>query len=172
MIKNLKKVQQILVYLCGILLFACVLMISAEVFLRKFFLFSFGGVDEVSGYILGICVAWSLPYVLFEKMHIRIDILYNKSKKIFKSFMDLLSFLLTLVFSAFLSFYASLVALISFEKGSTANTPLGTSLWIPQSIWALGLTFFLFCVFVLFLKAIKAFIENRIDEDVSVKRGY
>ena len=172
MINKLKSGSEFIIYICGILLFTSVLLISTEVFLRKFFLFSFGGVDEISGYILGICITWSLSYVLFEKMHIRVDILYNKSRKLYKSLMDILSIFLTLVFSAFLSYYAALVFFVSIEKSSTANTPLGTPLWIPQSIWFFGLVFFLFCVFILFLKAVKAFIENRVDEDLTVKKEY
>ncbi len=172
MINKLKKGSEFIVYICGILLFASVLLISAEVFLRKFFLFSFGGVDEISGYILGICITWSLSYVLFEKMHIRVDILYNKSRKMYKSLMDLLSIFLTLIFSAFLFYYAASVFFISVEKNSTANTPLGTPLWIPQSIWFLGLTFFLICVLFLFFKAVKASIENRVDKDLTVKKEF
>ena len=172
MVNNLKKSSEFIIYLCGILLFSSVFMISAEVFLRKFFLFSFGGVDELSSYILGICITWSLSYVLFEKMHIRIDIFYDKTKTQIKGLLDILSIFLTLVFTVFLTYYSALVLLTSIDKNSTANTPLGTPLWIPQSIWVIGFVFFLFCLLTLFFKAIKYFLKNKIDTDVSVKKEY
>ena len=172
MVNNLKKSSELIIYLCGVLLFSAVFMISAEVFLRKFFLYSFGGVDEIAGYVLGICITWSLSYVLFEKMHIRIDILYNKSKKQIRGLMDILSMFLTLSFTIFLAYYSAFVLFTSIEKGSTANTPLGTPLWIPQSIWFLGLVFFLFCVLVLFIKSVKSFLKNKIDKDCTVKKEY
>ena len=54
MIDKLKKSSEYFIYICGILLLASVLLISIEVVLRKFFLISFGGADELSGYTLGI----------------------------------------------------------------------------------------------------------------------
>ncbi len=172
MIEKLKKSSEFIVYLCGILLFSSVLLISAEVFLRKFFLISFGGVDEVSGYILGICISWSLAYVLFEKMHIRVDILYTKTSKIVKSSLDSIAMFFTLLFSIFLTYYTGNVFFTSLEKQSLANTPLATPLWIPQSIWFLGFLFFSFLTLIMFVKAIKALIENKVDKDVSVKKEF
>lgn len=172
MIEKLKKSSEFIVYLCGILLFSSVLLISAEVFLRKFFLISFGGVDEVSGYILGICISWSLAYVLFEKMHIRVDILYTKTSKIVKSSLDSIAMFFTLLFSVFLTYYTGNVFFTSLEKQSLANTPLATPLWIPQSIWFLGFLFFSFLTLIMFVKAIKALIENKVDKDVSVKKEF
>ncbi|RXK12202.1 C4-dicarboxylate ABC transporter permease [Halarcobacter mediterraneus] len=172
MIENFKKGSEFIVYLCGILLFSSVLLISTEVFLRKFFLVSFGGVDEISGYILGISISWSLAYVLFEKMHIRVDILYTKASKIVKSSLDSIAMFFTLLFSIFLTYFTGNVFLTSLEKNSLANTPLATPLWIPQSVWFLGFLFFSFLTLIMFIKAIKALIENRIDKDVSVKKEF
>lgn len=172
MIEKLKKSSEYFVYICGILLFASVFLISTEVFLRKFFLISFGGVDEISSYILGICISWSLAYVLFEKMHIRIDFFYNLLSKTFRSFLDLFAQFFTLLFMSFLTYFSSMVFFTSVEKGSTANTPLGTPLWIPQFIWFLGFVFFTFVVLVLFIKALKAFITNKDDNDTNMKKEF
>lgn len=159
--ENLKKYSEYFIYFCGILLFASVLLVSAEVFLRKFFLISFGGADELSGYVLGISITWSLAYVLIEKMHIRIDIVYNKVTQSFQMALDVLALAFTLIFVSFLTYYASTVLFTSIEKNSTANTPLGTPLWIPQSIWTLGLYFFLLVIAVLTFKAIKSMITKK-----------
>lgn len=172
MFEKLKKSSEYVIYICGVLLFISVFLIGAEVFLRKFFLVSFGGVDEISSYILGICISWSLAYVLFEKMHIRVDVLYSKLSKAIKASLDLLSMFFTLLFIAFLTYFSSMVFFTSIEKSSTANTPLGTPLWIPQSIWFLGFLFFLIIVFLMFLKALKAVIQNKNDEDVSMKKEF
>ncbi len=167
MLNHLQKYSQFFVYLCGILLFNSVFIISIEVFLRKFFNFSFGGVDEISSYILGICISWSLSYVLFEKMHIRIDVFYNLVSNKFKLFLDLFSMFCTLLFISFLTYYSSLVFLRSLDKNSMANTPLGTPLWIPQGIWFLG---FVFVVYVLFFKALISFITNKKNNYTSIKK--
>lgn len=170
--KWLKAYSKIAVYICGALIFISVLLITLEVFLRKFFAVSFGGVDEISGYVLGICISWSLAYVLYEKMHIRIDVLYDKLRNKSKAYLDLLSMAFTLLFISFLSYYAGLVAFTSIEKSSVANTPLGTPLWIPQISWFLGFVFFLIVILTLFIKALVAVVKGTNDEDVSIGKEF
>lgn len=170
--KWLKAYSKIAVYICGALIFISVLLITLEVFLRKFFAVSFGGVDEISGYVLGICISWSLAYVLYEKMHIRIDVLYDKLKNKSKAYLDLLSMAFTLLFISFLSYYAGLVVFTSIEKSSVANTPLGTPLWIPQTSWFLGFVFFLIVILTLFIKALVAVVKGTNDEDVSIGKEF
>lgn len=170
--KWLKAYSKIAVYICGALIFISVLLITLEVFLRKFFAVSFGGVDEISGYVLGICISWSLAYVLYEKMHIRIDVLYDKLRNKSKAYLDLLSMAFTLLFISFLSYYAGLVAFTSIEKSSVANTPLGTPLWIPQTSWFLGFVFFLIVILTLFIKALVAVVKGTNDEDVSIGKEF
>ena len=171
MINKLKKSSEYFIYICGILLLASVLLISIEVVLRKFFLISFGGADELSSYTLGICISWSLAYVLFEKMHIRIDIVYTKVSQKFQNLFDLLAVTFTLAFIGLLTYFSSSVAYTSIIKNSTANTPLGTPLWIPQTLWVLGFGFFFIVVLILFFKAVIAFILNKSDNCTNMSRG-
>ena len=161
MTELLKKASEFFIYVCGILLFTSVFLIGTEVVLRKFFLISFGGTDEISGYILGICTSWSLAYVLFKKMHIRIDILYTRVSKKLQHLLDVIAMVFTLMFVSLLTYSAFNVFYTSIIKNSTANTPLGTPLWIPQSIWFFGLVFFLIVILVLLFLAIKSLIQNR-----------
>lgn len=168
MIEKLKKSSEYFIYICGILLLSSVLLISIEVVLRKFFLISFGGADELAGYTLGICISWSLAYVLFEKMHIRIDIIYNKVNKRLQKLFDVIAMTFTLAFIGLLVYFSSTVVYTSIIKNSTANTPLGTPLWIPQILWISGYAFFLIVTVILFLKSIRALISNKSDNYTSV----
>jgi len=170
MIERLKKSSEFFIFICGILLLASVLLISTEVILRKFFMISFGGADELSGYALGICISWSLAYVLFEKMHIRIDIVYTKVNQKLRQLLNVLAGIFTLAFTGLLVYFSSIVIYTSFVKGSTANTPLGTPLWIPQSIWFLGFCFFLLVLLVLCVKSIVALVRNDIDKYMSIPK--
>lgn len=168
MIEKLKKSSEYLVYICGILLLTSVLMISIEVVLRKFFLISLGGTDELSGYVLGICMSWSLAYVLFEKMHIRIDIIYSKVGERLQNLFDMISMVFTLLFIGLLVYFSSSVFYTSLIKQSTANTPLGTPLWIPQLVWIFGYVFFFVVVLILSFKALRALYTKKSDKDVNV----
>jgi TRAP-type C4-dicarboxylate transport system permease small subunit len=168
MVEKLNKISKYVVYICGILLFASVFLIGTEVILRKFFLISFGGTNELSGYTLGIIISWSLAYVLFEKMHIRIDILYSRVPKTFQSIFDTVAMSFTLFFIGLLTYFSFGVFYTSWIKQSIANTPFGTPLWIPQGLWFLGFAFSLFVVLVLFLKSIKALIRNKSDDHINI----
>lgn len=161
MTKQLQKISEYLIYICGFLLFGSVFLIGIEVVLRKFFLISFGGTDEISGYILGICTSWSLAYVLFEKMHIRIDILYTKVSDNIQHLLDIIAMIFTLMFISLLTYSTSSVFYTSILKKSTANTPLGTPLWIPQSIWFFGFVFFLLVVLLMLYHATISFITHK-----------
>ena len=170
MVNKLKKNSEYFIYLCGVLLFASVLLISTEVVLRKFFLFSFGAADELSGYVLGIIISWSLTYVLFEKMHIRIDVIYEKVSNKSKNLFDVVAMFFTFCFSMLLTYFSFDVIYTSIIKNSTANTPLGTPLWIPQLIWWLGFAFFSIVVFILLMMSIKTLITNKRNDYTSVSK--
>ncbi len=170
MTKWLKDISKYLTYICGFLLFGAVFLISTEVVLRKFFLISFGGTDEISGYILGICSSWSLAYVLFQKMHIRIDILYVRVSKKFQHIFDIVAMIFTLMFISLLVYSTFSVFYTSLIKKSTANTPLGTALWIPQSIWFFGFAFFMIVVLVLLYHAISSLITGKNNQFSNIQK--
>lgn len=170
MTEILKNSSKYIVYISGILLFACAFLTAVEVILRKFFLISLGGVDEVSSYILAITVSWSIAYVLFEKMHIRIDIFYHMLSKKLQNYLDLLSMLINFVFIAIITYYAFDVFSLSWEKGSLANTPLGTPLWIPQLLWFGGFAFFLLVITTLLYKSIENIISKKKNDYSNIKK--
>ncbi|UTJ06321.1 TRAP transporter small permease subunit [Arcobacter roscoffensis] len=170
MIKILEKSSVCIVYLCGILLFVCAFLTAIEVILRKFFLISFGGIDEISSYILAITVSWSIAYVLFEKMHIRIDILYHKFSKKIQYFLDFFAMLMNFVFIALITYYAYEVFIYSWDKNSLANTPLGTPLWIPELLWFAGFGFFLFVICILLYKSFENIVSKRKNELSTIKK--
>lgn len=170
MTKGLKNSSRYIIYACGVLLFSCAFLTAVEVILRKFFLFSLGGVDEISSYVLAITVSWSIAYVLFEKMHIRIDIFYHIISKKFQNYLDLLSMLINFVFVAIVTYFAFDVFLSSWEKNSFANTPLGTPLWIPQLLWFAGFAFFLIVIIVLLYKSIQNIYSKEKNDYSNIKK--
>lgn len=139
---SLERFSRVCVWVCGILLFVTAFMIAVEVLLRKIFSVSMGGADEISSYVLAVTCSWSFGYALFHKVHVRIDILYIKLPPKLKAMLDTLALLLFLLYMSTLSYFAFFVLKRSIDRGSTANTPLQTPLWIPQSIWFFGLVVF------------------------------
>ncbi len=127
---------------CGMLLLASTVMIGVEVILRRFFGLTIGGADEISSYVLAIICSWSLGYALYHKSHIRIDVLYYYLPAVVRTLLDTLALALFLVYTSMITFYAWDLLHTSIIRGSTANTPLQTPMWIPQSIWFVGLVGF------------------------------
>lgn len=138
-----EKISSICALFSGILLLMAIGLIGVDVVLRKAFSISVGGADELSGYALAICISWSLGYALLHKAHIRIDVLYCKLSNKIKSILDILSLLSLIAFMTPLTYFAFHVLSVSVARGSTANTPLQTPMWIPQGLWLMGFMAFL-----------------------------
>ena len=133
----------------GGVLLATAVLITVEVVLRKVFSISMGGSDEISSYVMAISCSFGFAFALFEKAHIRIDVLYNKFPAGFQHILDLVSLIFLGIYMSVLSFFGFKVFWVSFTKGTTANTPLHTPLWIPQLLWNAGLWVFTLAIILL-----------------------
>jgi TRAP-type C4-dicarboxylate transport system permease small subunit len=126
----------------GWLLFAIAFYVSLDVVVRQFFGFVLKGADEMSSYALGIATVWGCAYVLFEKSHIRIDIVWNWCPPRLRAFLNIFAFLLLSIFLSMLSARAWVMVRESVRLEAQASTPLSTPLVYPQTLWAFGLTWF------------------------------
>ncbi len=123
----------------GFLIFAAAVIVTVELILRNIFNISMGGADEISSYLFAVAVAWGLPQVMLSDGNVRIEALVNTIPLAFRAWILRLGNLVLVFFVGVLAWRAVQMALISFETGSRAVTPLQTPLAIPQSLWALGL---------------------------------
>jgi len=149
MLVALKNIRQILfaisrigVWASGFMLLAAALFIVTEVVLRKLFSYSIGGADELSSYALAIGSVWALSFALLERAHIRIDALYMLIPDAGKLVLDGAAIVSFFAAAFFLWWFCGKVFLTSLKIEATANTPLGTPLWIPQGLWVLGFSLF------------------------------
>ncbi len=133
----------------GGLLFCAAILIAVEVTLRKVFSISMGGADELSSYALAISCSWTFGYALFQKAHIRVDVLYTRLPKSIQHVLDILSLGLFALYMLMLSYFAFWVLHTSVVRHSVANTPLSTPLWIPQGLWFVGIVGFTLTTLVL-----------------------
>lgn len=141
----------------GALLIVAVLVVSLEVILRKGFGRSLGGADEISSYALAVGASWAFAYALFERSHIRVDVVYARLSPRVKAVLDLISLLVLAGVVLLLARYAYGVYATSYARGATANTPLGTPLWWPQGLWFMGLGWFFLVNVMIFLRSLIAF---------------
>ena len=157
------RISRLGVWCGGIMMVASSFIIGAEVILRKVFLVSLGGADEMASYALALGTVWALSFALLHRSHIRVDALYQHLPKHICAILDVLALVSLLAFASVLAWYGFDVWLTSWEFDATANTPLGTPLWIPQGLWVLGLFSFVFTTLLLLARALGALARKDLD---------
>jgi len=146
----------------GAITLASVLLICFDVIVRKFFGFTTGGADELSGYAFAISTSWSLAFVVLHRGNVRVDALYQLLPVRISAMLDWLSLVTLGVFMVFLTYYASFVVDTSWVQNSAANTPLATPLWIPQGLWFFGLVWMCLVLALMLVRASVALVTGDI----------
>jgi len=138
----------------GALVLAAALLIGVDVVLRKFFVRSIGGADELAGYALAIGSAWGFGAALLDRAHIRIDSLYLLFPTWLRVALDLAGVLLLAGFFSLVAWHGSGVVMQSWTSGSRSQSDLQVPTVIPQLIWVAGLALFVLVGLVLLLDAL------------------
>lgn len=138
----------------GALILLAAVLIGIDVFLRKVFVLSIGGADELAGYALAIGSAWALAATLLERGHIRIDSLYMQLPGAVRIALDLVGLVLLVGFFALVFRHGIGVFEQSWTSASRSQSALETPLVIPQAIWLVGLATFVLVGVVVFLAAL------------------
>ena len=155
-----RTLSRVGVWAGGALALASVALITYEVLARRFFGITMGGADELSGYAFAISVTWALAFTALERANVRIDVLYQYLPTRLSALVDWVALVALGVFAVYLSYYGSQVALTSWQMQSAANTPLGTPLWIPQTLWFAGLAWFVIVLALVLLRASTALVTG------------
>lgn len=138
----------------GVMILLTVVLVTTEVASRVIMGRSAVHATELTGYITAISASWSFAYTLMCKAHIRIDALYLNFAMRVRGVLDLIALLAMAMFCILVVNAVFSVVSDSYSGGSTANTPLGTPLWMPQALWMVGLVWFGFAVCVMTLRAL------------------
>lgn len=148
----------------GVLILLTVVLVTIEVMTRQFMGRSPVHATEITGYIMAISASWSFAYTLVCRAHIRIDALYLNFPMKVRGVLDLVALLTLAMFAILVVDAVYEVISASYSGGSTANTPLGTPLWMPQALWMVGLVWFGFTVSMMTLKVLFALISGHSDQ--------
>src|SRR5262245_36135927 len=113
-----------------------------EVLGRKYFYFSFRGLDEIGGYMLASVSAFGFAYALSTRSHMRVTLLFPYVPASVQSLLNVLGMGTLAVMAAFLAWRGVFEVLDVVTSGRRSNTPLQTPLWIPETIWVVGMSLF------------------------------
>lgn len=159
----LRRANRIVAFFLGAALLLTVVFILTDVILRKFSLGSLGGSDEISGYVMAAVASWGLACALAERAHVRIDVIRQKLTQPGRAAMDIFAMIVTNGVILLIAYQCWPVLQKTLERGSRANTPLETPLWIPQGIWFTGWLWFALTATVLTLIGIVYLASGRRD---------
>ena len=156
----LRGLSRVLALAVGWALILLSLTIVVEVVGRRLFQMSLQGVDEYGGYVLAIGAATGFSLALFQKAHIRIDVLIRFLPVRVRAFADLVALAALAFLALSLTDTAVKVALQSYAMQAQAVSPLRTPLAIPQGIWAAAFAMFALSAVVVLLRTAVAVIQR------------
>lgn len=157
------SLSRLAIWVAGGLTLASALYITADIITRKFFSFALGGSDELSGYAFAISISWALAFATLQRANIRIDALYQLLPARVCALLDWVALVGLAVFAIYLTWYASDVAALSWERNATANTVMATPLWIPQFLWVIGLIWLCIVLALMLVRSSIALVTGDID---------
>ena len=132
-----------------------------EILGRKYFDFSFRGLDELGGYMLAGVSAFGFAYALSTRAHMRVTLLFPYVSAPVQSFLNVLAMLTLASMAAFCAWRGLFEVLDVLTSGKRSNTPLSVPLWIPQSIWLAGMLLFAVGAVVMALHSVFLFWRDR-----------
>ena len=138
----LQRVCTLAVWVAGGILILAAIGVAIEVVLRKVFVVSVGGATELSGYTLAVVSSWAFAFTFLNRAHVRIDSLYRIFPLRIRVLLDVLALSSFIGFMLILTHRAFKVLLVSIEYNTISMTPLATPIWIPQTLWVIGLSLF------------------------------
>lgn len=151
------------VWVGGALTLASVALVCYDVIVRKAFGITLSGADELSGYAFAISTTWAMAFAVLNRAHIRVDALYQLLPIRLAAVLDWLALVCLATFFAYLTRYAYEVVATSWIQQSMANTPMATPMWIPQSLWALGLAWMCLVLSLMLIRASCALVKGDLE---------
>jgi TRAP-type mannitol/chloroaromatic compound transport system permease small subunit len=158
-----RRISRVATWIGGVLILAAAVLVAIDVLLRKFFVVTLGGADELAGYALAIGSALAFAFALLERAHIRIDTLYLILPRRIAAVLDIAGLVAFTTFMALLTRRAVSVLEQSIQAGSTSMSRLGTPLAWPQALWVAALGLFLLVAGLLIVRAVMAFVAGDLD---------
>ncbi len=107
-------------------------MLSYEVMMRYFFISPTKWAAELSQLCLIYGTLLAMPWMLQNRRHIQINAVTDRLEKKIQHILSLLTLLILMIFSAYVTIYGWLIFHDSFERGRTTGSLLDLPSWIAE----------------------------------------
>ncbi len=160
---TLRRINWLVAILVGVLLLVCVVFVLLDIVLRQVGS-SFGGTDEISGYVMAIATSWAMAFTLLELGHVRIDLMRSRFPSLPKALLDLFAMLIMTLVVTLIAWKSWPVVANSIANSSTANTPLETPLVLVQLPWFAGWLWFAITAWLTLVAAAMLVLQGRLSD--------
>ena len=152
---------RLLVLIAGWWLLLLCFVTCFEILGRKLLGFSLQGVDEVGGYTTAVFSSLAFGWALVTKSHTRVDFLLAHLPDWLRAVLNALAHALLAGLAVFATWRGWDVLDETLLFDAHAITPLGTPLWIPQSLWLAGIAVFTVVAVIYALHALWLLVADR-----------
>ena len=160
---TIRRLNHGIALLTGVLLMGCAMLVIVDIVMRRMGS-SFGGTDEISGYVMAIATSWGMAFTLLELGHVRIDILRGRVGQFGRALFDLFAMLMLTGTVTLIAYKCWPVVERSLSNASRANTPLETPLALVQIPWFAGWIWFAAMAWLTFIAAAMLIYKQRYQE--------
>ncbi len=163
MYRCLEWISQRAMFVAGFCYLIITVLICFDIGARQLLGFSTEATIELTGYLMAVGMSWGLAGTLFERGHVRIDVLVQKMPLRVRVWLHMLSLIALIVSTGFYVWGSFSLANDSLAFNATDLTTLRTPLVIPQGLWAAGFVLLLLAALALALRAIKQLVTGELD---------
>ena len=163
LIRQADHLSEAAVWVAGAALIVMSVVVSLDVIARKFFNVSMAGADEIGGYVVAVTSSWAFAYTLLRRAHIRIDTVSRLLPRRLRAAFDIVGLAALGIFMTLMTMRCWNVLAVSVTFNAKSLTPLKIPLWIPQSLWVVGLAFFVAVILLLLAKTVTALAKGEIQ---------
>ena len=164
MYRCLEWISQRAMFVAGFCYLIITVLICFDIGARQLLGFSTEATIELTGYLMAVGMSWGLAGTLFERGHVRIDVLVQKMPLRVRVWLHMLSLIALIISTGFYVWGSFSLANDSFAFNATDLTTLRTPLVIPQGLWAAGFVLLLLAALALGLRAVKQLATGQLDE--------
>ena len=155
MYRCLEWISQRAMFVAGFCYLLITLLICFDIAARQLLGFSTESTIELTGYLMAVGMSWGLAGTLFERGHVRIDVLVQRIPLKIRVWLHLVSLLALIVSMIFYVRGSTGLALDSLAFNATDLTTLRTPLVWPQGLWAAGFVLLLLAAIAIAARSIK-----------------
>jgi TRAP-type transport system small permease protein len=150
-----EKVSQLFGFIASYMILVLIAFLAINVIMRYFVHRPFAFTEEITGYLLTFIVFIGLAYTMRVGAHVITNILISHlSDRAYEQLVIIRNFI-GVIFAIFLTVSAWTLMIKNYIRRTIDFGSLETPVWIPNVIFVVGATLFLFEMIVMFVKSVK-----------------